>query len=147
MVLGERRFLMSEVPMYCDPKGSRAFLRTRSTLVAPNPPQGVLVRGQAGLVMSKLVSRKGEVSAYVGRRQNPKDIKDQPKGPNEKTSGNATHHSTSGGETSRYAFTHPNRTTRYLLYTSLCTRELNATRKQKCFICSPLYGRTCRWAM
>ena len=25
--------------------------------------------------------------------------------------------------------------------------ELNAIRKQKCFLCSPLYGRACRWAM
>ena len=34
---------------------------------------------------------------------------------------------------------HPNRTTFYLLYTSLCTRELNAIRKHKCFLCSPFY--------
>ena len=34
-----------------------------------------------------------------------------------------------------------------LLYTSLCTGDLNAIRKQKCFICSPCYGRACRWAM
>ena len=25
--------------------------------------------------------------------------------------------------------------------------ELNAIRKQKCFLCSPFYGRACRWAM
>ena len=50
-------------------------------------------------------------------------------------------------ETSWYAFTHPNRATLYLLYTSLCTGELNAIRKQKCFLCSPFYGRAYRWAM
>ena len=33
--------------------------------------------------------------------------------------------------------THPNRVTHYPLYTSLCTGELNATRKHKCFLCSP----------
>ena len=33
------------------------------------------------------------------------------------------------------------------IYTSLCTGELNAIRKQKYFICSPFYGRLCRWAM
>ena len=36
---------------------------------------------------------------------------------------------------------HPNRATLYLLYTSLCTGE------HKCFLCSPFYGRACRWAM
>ena len=25
--------------------------------------------------------------------------------------------------------------------------KLNAIRKQKCFLCSPFYGRACRWAM
>ena len=35
----------------------------------------------------------------------------------------------------------------YPLYTSLCTGELNAIRKQKCFICSPFYVRVSRWAM
>ena len=25
--------------------------------------------------------------------------------------------------------------------------ELNAIRKQKCFLCSPFYGRACRWAV
>ena len=30
---------------------------------------------------------------------------------------------------------------------SLCTGVLNTIRKQKCFICSPFYGRACRWAM
>ena len=49
--------------------------------------------------------------------------------------------------TSWYTFTHPNRATHYPLYTSLCTGELNAIRKQKCFICSPFYGRACHWAM
>ena len=34
---------------------------------------------------------------------------------------------------------HPNRTTLHLLYTSLCTGELNAIRKHKCFLCSPFY--------
>ena len=34
---------------------------------------------------------------------------------------------------------HPNRATQYPLYTSLCTGELNATRKHKCFLCSPFY--------
>ena len=34
-------------------------------------------------------------------------------------------------ETGWYAFTHPNRATHYPLYTSLCTEELNAIRKQK----------------
>ena len=29
----------------------------------------------------------------------------------------------------------------------LCAGELNAIRKQNCFICSPFYGRACRWAM
>ena len=29
--------------------------------------------------------------------------------------------------------------TLYLLYTSLCTGELNAIRKHKCFLCSPFY--------
>ena len=33
------------------------------------------------------------------------------------------------------------------LYTSLCTGELNAIRKHKCFLCSPFYGRACRRAM
>ena len=42
---------------------------------------------------------------------------------------------------------HPNRATIYLLYTSLCTGELNAIRKHNCFLCSPFYGRACRWAM
>ena len=42
-------------------------------------------------------------------------------------------------ETSWYAFTHPNSATLYLLYTSLCTGELNAIRKHKCFLCSPFY--------
>ena len=36
-------------------------------------------------------------------------------------------------ETSWYAFTHPNRATLYLLYTSLWTGEVNATRKQNSF--------------
>ena len=31
------------------------------------------------------------------------------------------------------------RVTLYLLYTSLCTGELNAIRKHKCFLCSPFY--------
>jgi len=31
--------------------------------------------------------------------------------------------------------------------TSLCTGELNAIQKQKCFLCSPFYGRACRWVM
>jgi len=35
--------------------------------------------------------------------------------------------------TSWYTFTHPNKTALYPLYTSLCTGELNAIRKQKCF--------------
>jgi len=30
---------------------------------------------------------------------------------------------------------------------SLCTGEPDAIRKRKCFICSPCYGRACRWAM
>jgi len=34
-----------------------------------------------------------------------------------------------------------------ILYTSLCTGELNAIRKHKCFLSSPFYGRACRWAM
>jgi hypothetical protein len=34
---------------------------------------------------------------------------------------------------------HPNRATHYLLYTSLCTGELNAIRKHKCYLCSPFY--------
>jgi hypothetical protein len=34
---------------------------------------------------------------------------------------------------------HPNRVTLYLLYTSLCTGELNAIRKHKFFLCSPFY--------
>ena len=42
-------------------------------------------------------------------------------------------------ETSWYAFTHPNRTTIYLLFTSLCTGELNVIRMHKCFLCSPFY--------
>ena len=42
---------------------------------------------------------------------------------------------------------HPKRATLYLLYTSLCTGELNAIRKHKCFLCSPFYPRACRWAM
>jgi hypothetical protein len=42
---------------------------------------------------------------------------------------------------------HPNRATLYLFYKSLCTRELNAIRKHKCFLRSPFYGRACRWAM
>ena len=41
---------------------------------------------------------------------------------------------------------HPNRATLYLLYTSLCTGELNAIRKHKCFLCSH-FGRACRWSM
>ena len=41
----------------------------------------------------------------------------------------------------------PNRATLYLFYTSLCTGELNAIRKHKRFLCSPFYGRACRWAM
>ena len=48
------------------------------------------------------------------------------------------------GEVSLYQ---PNRAAHYPLYTSLCTGELNAIRKQKCFLCSPFYGRACRWAM
>ena len=38
------------------------------------------------------------------------------------------------------------RTTPYLLYTSLCTGELNAIRKHKCFLCCLFYERAC-WAM
>ena len=34
---------------------------------------------------------------------------------------------------------HPNRATLYLLYTSVCTGELNAIRKHKCFFCCPFY--------
>jgi hypothetical protein len=34
---------------------------------------------------------------------------------------------------------HPNRATHYPLYTSLCTGELDAIRKHKCFLCSPFY--------
>ncbi|KAJ1494120.1 hypothetical protein T484DRAFT_1927976 [Baffinella frigidus] len=45
-------------------------------------------------------------------------------------------------------FTHPNRAALYPLFTSLCTGELNAIRKQKkCFLCSPFYGTACRWHM
>ena len=29
----------------------------------------------------------------------------------------------------------------------LCTGELNAIRKHKCFLCSPFHGRACGWAM
>ena len=42
----------------------------------------------------------------------------------------------------RMAVSHP-----LSLYTSLCTGELNAIRMQRRFICSPFYGRVCRWAM
>ena len=42
---------------------------------------------------------------------------------------------------------YPNRATLYLLYASLCTGELNAIPKHKCFPCSPFYVRACRWAM
>ena len=52
--------------------------------------------------------------------------------------------------TSWYTFTHlvylhpplkdPNRATHYPLYMSLCTGELNAIRKHKCFLCSPFYA-------
>ena len=42
---------------------------------------------------------------------------------------------------------HPNRATLCLLYTSLCTGEPNAIRKQKCFICSPFHVRARRWAI
>ena len=45
------------------------------------------------------------------------------------------------------AIKHPKRTTLYPLFTSLCTGELNAIRKQKCFLCSPFYGTACRWHM
>ena len=38
-----------------------------------------------------------------------------------------------------HTFTHPNIATHYLLFTSLCTGELNAIRKHKCFLCSPFY--------
>ena len=41
----------------------------------------------------------------------------------------------------------PSSTTLYLLYVSLCTGELNAIPRHKCFRCSPLYGGACRWAM
>jgi hypothetical protein len=41
----------------------------------------------------------------------------------------------------------PREPTLYPLFTSLCTGELNAIRKQKCFLCSPFYGRACRWHM
>ena len=41
--------------------------------------------------------------------------------------------------TSWYTFTHPNRAPLYLLYTSLCTGELNAIRKHKCFRCNLFY--------
>ena len=41
----------------------------------------------------------------------------------------------------------PREPTRYPLFTSLCTGELNAIRKQRCFLCSPFYGRACRWHM
>ena len=34
---------------------------------------------------------------------------------------------------------HPNGVTLYLLYTSLCTEELDAIRKHKGFLCSPFY--------
>ena len=30
---------------------------------------------------------------------------------------------------------------------TMSTGELNAIRKQRCFICRPFYGRACRWAM
>ena len=33
------------------------------------------------------------------------------------------------------------------LYTSLCTGELNVIRMHKCVLCSPFYGRKCRWAI
>jgi len=65
------------------------------------------------------------VFAYVGLPQNLKDLKIK----------------------GWYTFTHPNRATLYLFYTSLCTGELNAIRKHKRFLCSPFYGRACRWAM
>ena len=42
-------------------------------------------------------------------------------------------------ERGKYSFTHPNRATHHPLYTSLCTGELNAFRKRKCFLCSPFY--------
>ena len=42
---------------------------------------------------------------------------------------------------------HPNRAALYLHNTSLRTAELDATRKHKCFLYSPFYGRACRWAM
>ena len=37
-------------------------------------------------------------------------------------------------ETSWYTFTHPNRATLYLLYTSVYTGELNVIRKHECFL-------------
>ena len=40
-----------------------------------------------------------------------------------------------------------NRATHYFTYANLCPGELNAIRKQKCFICMPFYGSAYRWAM
>ena len=42
---------------------------------------------------------------------------------------------------------HPNRTTLYLLYASLCTGKLDAIRKHECFLFRPFYERACRWAL
>ena len=37
---------------------------------------------------------------------------------------------------------HLNRVTLHLLYTSLCTGELNAIRKYECLLCSPFYVKS-----
>jgi len=80
------------------------------------------------------------MSAYVGSSKNLNELKDQ------------KHLRDLGSVCVRArahlgSLKHPRRATLHLLYTSLCTEELNASRKHKCFLCSPFYGRACRWAM
>ena len=70
--------------------------------------------------------RKGEVMAYVGRIHNLKDLKDLMLGFRRALMLGFW----------RSLIT-PHRATLYLLYTSLCTGELNAIRKHNCFLCSP----------
>ena len=71
--------------------------------------------------------RKGEVFAYVGLLQNLKDLKFS-------VVFSKVHMGTSWS-----TLIHLNRATLNLLYTSLCTGERKAIRKQRCFICSPFY--------
>ena len=92
--------------------------------------------------------RKGVSLRYVGRNYNLKDLKDITI---RKDAGLCCGSRLRSGEV--FAYVGRNQNLKDLeepptipLHEPL-HGELNAIRKQECFLCSPFYGRACRWAM